>query len=502
MSSKDASIGTTIPPDAGSVPAEWKCGSALWGDAICDCGCGVRDYDCKQQSCTSVECVESGCDACYTANYAYKACVADAWTCAPEEQIDDVCDCGCGGADPACHGSGCNEPGCSRSVCGRRHDKTGAVLQQDLPPTNGWRCAIQSWGGGDGCDCGCGAPDPDCDPGYAQCTTPLCNAAECTICHDVTGRAVPCDDAIKNWTCAPRHYGSGDGCDCGCGVADPDCAESGCTALGCRDAACTRCTETSYGPDQSVGCTPATGWTCNKEHYGTGDGCDCGCGIHDPDCGDTSHGCTQSNCQQLDCEYCHAPGAFDPREDDDYIVCAPGWTCGDITAPAWTGSECDCGCGKPDPDCRKADRLGCTGSGCKSEACEYCNATDSPRAQCSGLTWKTTGTCDFTIYGLDGLCDCGCGAPDPDCGADLGCATPLCAAEGCDVCHGSGDNLNACLSWTCAKSAYADGARCDCGCGAPDPDCSLLGCAEPGCSDPACSPDGCHDPFGRTVPCP
>jgi hypothetical protein len=503
---QDASIGTTIPPDAGSVPAEWTCASALWGDAICDCGCGVRDYDCKQQSCTSLECVESGCDACYTAAHAYKACVpdppADAWKCTTAEQLDDVCDCGCGAPDAACRGSGCSEPGCARSICGRRHDASGAILQDALPPTNGWRCTIQSWGGGDGCDCGCGAADPDCNPGYAQCSTPLCNAAECTICHDATGRVVPCDDAIQNWTCAPRHYGSGDGCDCGCGAADPDCGEQGCSALGCRDPACQRCTEVSYGPDQSVGCTPATGWTCNKEHYGTGDGCDCGCGIHDPDCGDITHGCTPSNCQQLDCEYCHAPGAFDPREDDDYIVCAPGWTCGDMTTPAWTGTECDCGCGKPDPDCRKADRLGCTGSGCKTEACEYCNASGSPRAQCSAAAWKSSGTCDFTLYGLDGLCDCGCGARDPDCGPELGCATPLCAAEGCDVCHGSGDNLNACLNWTCPKSAYADGARCDCGCGAPDPDCSLLGCSEPGCSDPACSPDGCHDPFGRTVACP
>jgi hypothetical protein len=499
----DAS-GSTIPPDAGSVPAEWTCASALWGDTICDCGCGVRDYDCKQQSCTSLECVEVGCDACYTATHAYKECSpeqSDAWKCSAEQQIDDICDCGCGAADPACHGSGCSEPGCSRAACGQRHDATGANLDDALPPSNGWRCPIQSWGGGDGCDCGCGAPDPDCE-GYADCMTPLCNAAECVICHDASGRVVPCDNAIKNWTCDPQRYGSKDGCDCGCGVMDPDCAPQGCKDLGCRDAACQRCTIAIYGSDQLVGCTPASGWTCSAEHYATGDGCDCGCGIHDPDCGDITHGCATTDCQQVDCDYCHSPGAFDAREDDDYIICAPGWKCGTMTAPAWTDGACDCGCGKPDPACRKADRLGCTDSGCKTEACEYCNSNGDPRAQCTAQKWAGTGTCEISIYGLDGRCDCGCGAPDPDCGANLGCAAPFCTAEGCEVCHGSGDNLNACLTWTCPKSAYADGARCDCGCGAPDPDCSLLGCTEPGCSDPSCSPDGCHDPFGRTVTCP
>lgn len=497
--------GPPVKEEPGTAPGEWTCASALWGDGICDCGCGVRDFDCSRGSCTLTECVEATCDACYTASHAYKACVEDPdpadWTCAMAQQVDDVCDCGCGTPDPACNGSGCVEPGCARNACSRRHDASGADLGGDRPPSNGWRCAIQSWGAGDGCDCGCGIEDPDCTAGLAQCTTPNCNEAECKTCHDQSGRVVPCDDAIANWTCEPQRYGSGDGCDCGCGVSDPDCAGSGCSALGCRDPACKRCTESDYGADVSIGCTPATGWTCNKQHYGTGDGCDCGCGIADPDCGDSSHGCTGANCQQSDCDYCHAPGAFDPRDDDDYVICSPGWTCGNAGDPAWADAECDCGCGKPDPDCRKASRLGCTGSGCKTEACEYCNAGGSGRAQCTGLSWDDDASCDISHYGLDGLCDCGCGATDPDCGPNLGCAGAQCAAEGCEVCH-AGGSLDRCLKWTCPKAAYGDGSRCDCGCGAPDPDCSLLGCTEPGCSDPACSEDGCHDPFGRTVTCP
>ena len=28
------------------------------------------------------------------------------------------------------------------------------------------------------------------------------------------------------WTCDPTYYGLADGCDCGCGVVDPDCADA------------------------------------------------------------------------------------------------------------------------------------------------------------------------------------------------------------------------------------------------------------------------------------
>jgi hypothetical protein len=41
-------------------------------------------------------------------------------------------------------------------------------------------------------------------------------------------------------------------------------------------------------------------WTCDPLYYGTNDGCDCGCGIFDPDCPDST----------VDsCEYCGNPGS-------------------------------------------------------------------------------------------------------------------------------------------------------------------------------------------------
>ncbi len=36
----------------------------------------------------------------------------------------------------------------------------------------------------------------------------------------------PGGNAPKGWTCDPNYYGTFDGCDCGCGVIDPDCADA------------------------------------------------------------------------------------------------------------------------------------------------------------------------------------------------------------------------------------------------------------------------------------
>jgi hypothetical protein len=496
--------------DAGPPPEGWKCAAALWADGYCDCGCSIADFDCVGQNCTARGCVQTGCDACYTEEYGWKPCQAepdpDDWTCTMAEQLDTVCDCGCGIPDPGCHGSGCSEPGCWRKACNVRHGGDGSVLNDPFPGgASSWTCPAAAWGGGDGCDCGCGAVDPDCN-NEASCSLALCNATACRTCHDASGRTVRCDDDLKDgWKCDPQRYGTGDGCDCGCGIADPDCNGDGCNAYGCRDDACKRCTDSDYALDRLVGCTPTSGWSCDEGHYGTGDGCDCGCGVADPDC--AGDGCSEHGCQKDKCEYCHAGNSPDPRSDSDYILCDPpgdakGWTCGSASDPAWANGECDCGCGRPDPYCRLNGRRSCSEAGCKTATCEFCNSASGARESCPDPKWSTSGTCKNPLYGMDGVCDCGCGAIDPDCGDGEGCADSLCAGKGCEVCHGPSNLLAACQTWTCATAAYGDGEVCDCGCGAPDPDCSGLGCSEPGCSDEMCSDKGCHDPYGRIVPCP
>ncbi len=73
-------------------------------------------------------------------------------------------------------------------------------------------------------------------------------------------------------------------------------------------------------------------------------------------------------------------------------------------------------------------------------------------------------------------------------------------------------------AWACAKSAFADGETCDCGCGAPDPDCAggakpVVGCKTagacgadgtcpacvPSCTGLECGDDGCGGLCGTCV---
>jgi hypothetical protein len=167
-------------------------------------------------------------------------------------------------------------------------------------------------------------------------------------------------------------------------------------------------------------------------------------------------------------------------------------------------TDCDCGCGAIDPTCRDERRVSCTAPGCEETTCEQCSDDNGDRAECGGewendATEDDGATCDPKSYDIDGLCDCGCGYADPDCADDEGCVGNACHADGCEVCHDFSAQI-ACLDWTCLPENYGTDDGCNCGCGAPDPDCEGNGCAAPGCSAEVC--DTCHDPFGRAVGCP
>jgi hypothetical protein len=220
--------------------------------------------------------------------------------------------------------------------------------------------------------------------------------------------------------------------------------------------------------------------------------------VDDPDCG--SDGCTAPGCHEPGCDVCNDGAGF-------YVEC-DDWTCAAI---AMSTGECDCGCGVVDPACRDFGRVSCTKDGCEMATCQFCNYGGT-RGACGGA-WETDNgaagsACPVSLYGLDGLCDCGCGAADPDCAKGKGCTERGCVADGCDVCH-EGSLSIVCHAWTCAEATRGSGDGCDCGCGAPDPDCGGWpgpgGCLEPGCSVAATDAvqcDTCHDPFGREVPCP
>jgi hypothetical protein len=115
------------------------------------------------------------------------------------------------------------------------------------------------------------------------------------------------------WTADPSFYGAGDGCDCGSGSWDPDCAVPGQVLHGCNNGqACIQSGQTGLCqtvmtpsmPDPAPPSTPPAGWTCDPSYYNAGDGCDCKCGAFDPDCG-------KPNQRVFDCnegQYCGQSG--------------------------------------------------------------------------------------------------------------------------------------------------------------------------------------------------
>jgi hypothetical protein len=177
-----------------------------------------------------------------------------------------------------------------------------------------------------------------------------------------------------------------------------------------------------------------------------------------------------------------------------------GWFC---AVTAYADGTCDCGCGARDADCKKTD----------IDHCERCNASGScagTNAECPGridamdttkcikppLGWS----CSNVLYSDGKICNCGCGAPDPDCkdatldscdSCDGGCAHADCPSS-IDP-----DDNSVCYvppGWTCGDFNYGD-QFCDCGCGVPDPQCgdaTLASCDF--CTSSSCTAGyGCDD---------
>ena len=69
------------------------------------------------------------------------------------------------------------------------------------------------------------------------------------------------------WTCAEGFYAALDGCDCDCGVRDPDCDDSFQDVLGCADGELCG----ASGACEAGG--PPAAWDCEGEFYDSADGC-------------------------------------------------------------------------------------------------------------------------------------------------------------------------------------------------------------------------------------
>jgi len=223
-SAGDSGVSSVV--DAPAPPYAWQCSAASFHDDACDCGCGALDPTCQGNGCASPLCMAPACTVCHDKMGILSKCpllkmdaatprpdartVPSDWTCLTTQYQDNVCDCGCGVPDPACQAAGCTSPGCAAEACLRCHDSRGLIGicaatsdagPPDGSPPSGWICSVNA-SRDLVCDCGCGAEDPACQG--AGCTSPLCGAPACAICHDKVGNLVPCPSAID---AAPKDTG-------------------------------------------------------------------------------------------------------------------------------------------------------------------------------------------------------------------------------------------------------------------------------------------------------
>lgn len=78
-----------------------------------------------------------------------------------------------------------------------------------------------------------------------------CVGPECDVCHGEAGAMMSCQ---AHWMCTFEREGGADGCNCGCGAPDPDCAaEAGCSEPGCKAQGCVTCRSAGGSP---MSCTP------------------------------------------------------------------------------------------------------------------------------------------------------------------------------------------------------------------------------------------------------
>lgn len=440
------------------VPAGWMCNYSAYGDGKCDCGCTVPDKDCSTQELAACE-VCNGFGSCSPAPCPGRidpddvtSCppVPSGWTC-PAETFGDgsTCDCGCGIQDEDCADhelascDRCDAGGsCAHGVC------PSAISPDDNTtcevPTR-WTCEVPAYGDGH-CDCGCGAVDSDC-PDAKQASCEVCDSTSCSpfYCEVEEDDNAHCPAPPRQWECSPRLYRDGERCDCGCGVVDPDCESSAAESCDvCNDpGSCSGQPCPSFiNAENNAACdqpTPPAEWACGALTYADGAECDCGCGVPDPDCRFSD----VASCVR--CYVCGGQGACEGTIDpDDSTQCAPPppeWQC---TTPQFRDLKCDCGCGIPDLACEFIELLYVCGN-YPVEGCSGGNKShvDPNHNHLCIISVPEEWTCNRAYY-EDGLCDCGCGAPDRDCPSE--------DVSACDECDGDGS----CSSAACPGSITED----------------------------------------------
>lgn len=241
----DGSCGQCTPDCEGRVCGDDGCGGRcgecdvnLDGGTdgeVCRAGECIEECGATPAACLDNACGDDGCGGSCGTCAAGSTCTDGQCQTDPVEQTPFSCYQRCGSVAP----SGCYcTPDCVDfgNCCDDFAESCTCT-----PDCTGKTC------GSDGCGGSCGTCDgatPFCaDDG--QCTdqcTPTCDGrscgpdgcgGSCGICGDDetcywTFQCVP-----EAWTCDGTLFGDRQGCDCGCGAADPDCSESDVAVFGC-----------------------------------------------------------------------------------------------------------------------------------------------------------------------------------------------------------------------------------------------------------------------------
>ena len=226
------------------VPAGWTCDPTYYGvDDGCDCGCGALDSDCLADNTASSCDFCTACGAPGTADCARWVETSDNSTCVVATCGDDLAEAEemCDGTDMATFvGMTCDD------INGDNFG-TGTLSCKD-------NCRLEL----SGCSYSCGN---DVQEGFEDCDGTDMGLYDGNTCVDLGygGGTLGCTNcglsgctdspAPMGWTCLPAFYDAADGCDCGCGVIDPDCAGDATVE------ACTYCSGSgSCGDPNELGC--------------------------------------------------------------------------------------------------------------------------------------------------------------------------------------------------------------------------------------------------------
>ena len=423
-------------------------------------------------------------------------CVGVPLDCDDENDCtEDLCDPIEGCVSNALTGDACNDG----NECTQEDSCfAGECIGIDVPcPPTSWTCDPYHYGTDDGCDCECGAYDPDCNIGLGE--TDI--AVRCGI-EPAVGGAQICNTWNKcvhpEWlpSCDPNEYNRGliidpswepgpicppvsipgfecdqssgaaiaPDCNCDCGAFDPDCVWS--STNDCPDSwgleqACNQDTGDCEVPGWDVEkCGPPEGKLASMATFGFNNGCDCECGVYDPDCALVDNIVTSN----------FGSCGNDPCVDNSDCTTA-GAVCTEFGYCSKTSID-------PSFSPNANNTMICAESGLKCVPDKWIKAGCNPLKYDEGTVGDLMLTGEVTYP----VCDCECGIKDPDCDIEnidnLGWGNPIPATTTCpdpnSTCLGD-DGACQLEGWNCHPSHYGTNDGCHCECGAWDPDCDNNG---------------------------